>query len=120
MLERVGVRCLRLPGHPETWRQELQVGLLDLDGALVAGRAAGALLGLDGFEEGPLEYLVPRSIRRRTTNGEVRSVASIPLIDRVVVEGFPCTSAARTLVDSAPNLTRQELENGIDSALGWG
>ena len=28
--------------------------------------------------------------------------ASMPLIDRVVVEGFACTSAARTLVDSAP------------------
>jgi very-short-patch-repair endonuclease len=122
LLERVGTHCLRVPGHPVTWQQELQVGLLDLgEGAVVGGRAAACLLGLDGFGPGPLEFLVPRSGRDRRTIGTVRSVAALPLIDRVMVEDTPCVSAARAIVDLAGRATERELENAVDSSLrlGW-
>ena len=121
-LERIGTHCLRLPGYPETWRQLLQVGLLDLgDDALVARRSAACLLGLDGFREGPLQFLVPRSARDRRTIGEVRSAGHVALIDQVEADGFRATSAARTIVDLAGEAPLRQLENAIDSSLrlGW-
>jgi very-short-patch-repair endonuclease len=122
-LEVVGQHTLRFAGQPETWRQRLQIGLLDVGPtAVVARRSAACLLGLDGFEEGPVQLLVPRPHReRRTPVGRVHSVASLPLIDKVHVEGFPVTSAARTIVDLAAEVTRRELEDAVDSALrlGW-
>jgi len=39
---------------------------------LVSAEAAAALHLLDGYREGPLVFLVPRSMRRRLTVGEVR------------------------------------------------
>jgi very-short-patch-repair endonuclease len=120
-LERVGTHCLRFAGHPDSWHQALKVGLLDLgDGALVARRSAAALVGMDGFEEGPTEFLVPRSLRGRLTAGSVRSARAVPHIDRIVVDGLACTSGARTIVDAAADLTLPELQRAIDSALRLG
>lgn len=122
-LEAIGATCLRPAGQPGTVRQLLTVGLLDLgEQALVAGRAAAHLLGLDGFVPAdPPTFLVPRSLRERTTIGPVRSSHTLPLIDRVVVEGFACTSASRTIVDLMGEVTERELEDAVDSALrlGW-
>jgi very-short-patch-repair endonuclease len=121
-LEAVGEHSLRFAGQPETWKQKLQVGLLDLgSSACVARRSAACLLGLDGFEEGPVQFLVPRAHRDRRTFGEVHSASVLPLIDRVSVDGFATTSAARTIVDIAGEVTPRELENAVDSALrlGW-
>ncbi len=119
--ERIGRRCLRLAGAPETWRQLLTVGLLDLgDEAVLAGRSAAALLGLDGFAEGAVELLVPRSVRNRTTVGSVRSAGVLHPIDRVTRDGFGCTSAALTIVQLAAHVTERELENAIDSSLRLG
>ena len=121
-LERVGTSCLRFPGHPETWRQLLTVGMLDLgDDALVGRRSAACLLGLDGFGEGPVSFLVPRRNRNLQTVGAVHSSARIRPIDRVEIDGFACTSAPRTIVDLAGEVSERELENAVDSALrlGW-
>jgi very-short-patch-repair endonuclease len=121
-LEPKGTSCFGFAGQPETWRQLLTVGTLDLgDRSLVAGRSAAALLGLDGFPEGPLAFLTARDRRNRTTVGTVHSNGRIELIDRAVVEGFACTSAARTIVDLAAEVTETELGNAVDSALrlGW-
>ena len=120
LLTRASTHCLVVPGHPETWRQQLWIGVLDLGDGFVAGRAAAALHGLDGFAEGPLEYLVVRAKRGRTTNGTVRSVASLAAIDRADVDGLACCSATRTLIDGAATFSRRELENGVDSALRLG
>ena len=120
LLVRASKHCLVVPGHPDTWRQQLWIGVLDLGKGVVAGRAAAALHGLDGFIEGPLEYLVERPKRGRTTNGTVWSVPSIPSIDRVEVDGLPCCSATRALIDGAATWSRRELENGVDSALRLG
>jgi very-short-patch-repair endonuclease len=121
-LERIGTSCVRFPGHPPAWRQQLRIGLLDLgDDTLVARRAAACLLRLDGFNEGPVAFLAPRSKRNRSTVGEVHTSASIAPIDRTEAEGFPCTSATRTIIDVAAEATIRELENAVDSALrlGW-
>ena len=68
-----------------------------------------------------MSFLVPRRNRNLQTVGAVHSSDSIRIIDRVVIDGFACTSAPRTIVDLAAESTQRELENAVDSALrlGW-
>jgi hypothetical protein len=118
-IERLGPLSYRFAGQAGSWRQQLMAGLLDLgDGALVGGRSAAALHRFDGFGEGPLEFLVPRSLKDRRTPGVVRSTAAVPLIDRYRREGiFPCTSPAATIVRMAAHVTEAELKRAVDSAI---
>ena len=56
VLEEALPNVYRLPGAPRTWLQALMaVCLWAGDGAVASHRAAAALWGLDGFDEGPLE-----------------------------------------------------------------
>lgn len=112
-----GPNALHLPGTVLTYHGHLMAGLLDLGpDALVSGRSAAALHGLDSFDEGPLEYLVPRAQRDRQTVGLVTSSASITPLDRVVVDGFPCTSGTRTVVELLGRVSEREAGNALDSA----
>ena len=91
--------------------------MLDLGtGAVVTGRSAAALHGLDGFLEGPVELLVPRELRKRHAMGSVTSTASLDQIDRSPVDGIPATSATRTIIELAGVVSPRELGNAIDSA----
>jgi hypothetical protein len=113
---------VKFPGVAEDWFQLLRIGLLDLgDEAVVTGRAAAALLGLDGFRPGELEFLVPSARRGRTTIGQVRSLATIAPIDTISVRGFRCTSGALTVIELARRSTRAELMQATDSVIrdGW-
>ena len=80
------------PGRPTRERAPAPgVGLLDLgEEALVAGRSAAYLLGLDGCgladPSDASSYLGDFESRR--TVGTVRSVPRVPLIDRTAVDGF--------------------------------
>ena len=54
-----GPHTLHFAGSQLDWRGALLAGLYDLgDEAAISGRAAAALHGLDGFEEGPIELPV--------------------------------------------------------------
>jgi hypothetical protein len=113
-----GTSALHLPGATLTYRGRLMAGLLDLGReALVSGRAAANLHGLDGFNEGPIEFLVPRPLRSRTTAGNVTSTGSriVPL-DRVVIDCLACTSATRTIVELLANATPDEAGDALASA----
>lgn len=86
-----GPSTLHVPGAPLSWHGKLVAGLLDLGhDALVTGRAAAQLHGLDGFDTEALEFLVPRAHRNRTTVGCVTStpcacrkrITAIPVIER--------------------------------------
>lgn len=46
--------------------------------------------------------------------------ADIPPEDVTVVDGIPCTTALRTIIDLAPELSRPQLERMLDAALGRG
>jgi hypothetical protein len=122
IVERAGTHVVRFPGVPRTWRQALTIGLLDLGGsAIVGGRSAAVLLGLDGFQEGPVELVVPRSARRRSTTATVTSSSRLCAIDRIEIEGFPCASAPLAIVQLAGTVSERQLESAVDSALrlGW-
>ena len=112
-----GTSALHLPGVTLSYRGRLMAGLLDLGSeALVSGRAAAHLHGLDGFPEGPLEFLVPRRLRNRRTAGAVSSTRSISALDRVTINGLPCTSATRTVVELLAHASQQAAGNALDSA----
>jgi len=82
-----GPHTLHFGGAALDWRGQLLAGLLDLGPkALVSGRSAAGLHLLDGFGEGDLDYLLPRTLRNRTTLGLVTSIPSIEPLDRVTVQ----------------------------------
>lgn len=112
-----GTSTVRLPGVALDWHGQLMAGLLDLGpGALVSGCSAGRLLTLDGFDTDDLEFLVPRSLRNRTTAGVVTSTADIAPLDRVKIGAFPCTSATRTVVELLRTASIDIAGNALDSA----
>ena len=110
-----GTSTLRLPGTAPSWYGVLAAGLLDLGPqALITGRAAARLMGLDGFESESAEFLVPRSLRHRTTIGSVMSSAQIRGIDRTRIGVFPVTSATRTIVELLRTARLEEAGNALD------
>jgi hypothetical protein len=112
-----GPHTLRFAGTNLDYRGRLQAGLLDLGPeALVAGRSAAALHQLDGFGEGPLEYLVLRSIRNRRTPGVVMSTPAFEPLDRVIVDGLPTCSPTLTIVQLLGRADPAEVGNALDSA----
>jgi hypothetical protein len=112
-----GTSALHLPGVTLTYRGRLMAGLLDLGPeALVSGRAAAHLHGLDCFPEGPLEFLVPRRLRNRRTPGNLTSTRFITALDRMTIDGLRCTSATRTVVELLATASRNEAGNALDSA----
>jgi len=118
LLVAAGRHSWRFAGTPPSWRGALRAGLFDLGPrALVGGRAAAALLGLDGFAEGPLEFVVPRTDRGRDTGGVVRSTRSLVPTDRSTVDGLACTGAALTVIHLAGFAGRSATANALDSAM---
>jgi Transcriptional regulator, AbiEi antitoxin/Protein of unknown function (DUF559) len=119
---RLGPRSFGFPGTPPSWRRSLQAGLFDLGPeAVVADRSAAALLGLDGFRDGPLEFRVPRRQRNRSTVGMVRSGPALASVDRLVVDRLATMSAAACIVSMAGRIPMEQLQDAIDSSarLGW-
>jgi very-short-patch-repair endonuclease len=123
-LTRLGANSFCFAGTPTTWHSQLVAGLADLGPeAVIAGRPAGALLQLDGFTPGGVEFLVPRTQRRRCSAGTVHSTGR-PMrpADRVMVDDLAVISASRLIIEGARfRLSKLELENATDSAirLGW-
>ena len=113
-------RVLRFAGSPPTWRGRLWAAAHS-SGGVASHRAAGRLLGHDGFEAAPLEITVARGrlpalpgvILHRWTNPQ-------PDLDHVMVAGIPCTSVAATLSQLGMVLPRSEVERTLDEALRRG
>jgi hypothetical protein len=121
-LKAVGHRALVFPGSVETFRRKLRAALINAGPDAVAShRAAAHLLRFDGFPECDAEVTVPRKQRRRTGKpGVLYSSSKLVRADRTTVDGFACTTAARTIIDLAASCERLELETAIDSAVRSG
>lgn len=113
----VGTHSLTFAGVTLDWRGQLQAGILDLGrGTLVSAEAAAAMHELDGFDEGPLVYLVPRELRERMTAGEVTSSSDIHPLDKCVVDGLPVVSGTRAVVEVLSRCNVTQAGNALDSA----
>lgn len=75
-LERAGRGVLAIAGMPWSWERRLLAACLSVGPeAGVSHRAAGHLLGFDGFGECPAELSVPRGRRARTDLATVHTTA---------------------------------------------
>ena len=121
-LAHVEPRVLVLTGAADTWRRRTPIGLLALDGrGWVSHEAAARLHGFDRARENAVEFTVPRSSRNLACSATVHTTASVGALDVVIVDGFRCSSATRTIIDLArARISNVRLEAAIDSAVRLG
>ncbi len=109
----------RVSGAPVTWLQSLMAACLwGGEDAVASHRAASALWGLDGFEEGPLE----RTAGKKHQLGVRFRVHQPPVPPHLttVRRGVPVTNAFRTMWDLAPVLIPDRREQVFDEMLRKG
>jgi very-short-patch-repair endonuclease len=118
-LLQVGTDTFRLPGAPTTEHSELLALIIDIGGEVWAsGPTAAALHGFDGYRlKPPFDLVVLRDRNVRRIGHRIHSTTSLDLIDRSVVDGVRCTSAARTLIDLARTESVERLTVAFDSGL---
>lgn len=121
-IERAAPGVVVIAGSEATWHRALQVGLLALgDGSCVSHEAAAGLHRLDRTPPGVVELTVLRTGRGRVLPLTVHTTRELPPIDRVQVDGFPATSATRTVLDLArARVSRDRLAAAMDSAVRLG
>ena len=105
---------LVVAGAPPTWRQRVAVAA-ESGGALASHRAAAALRELDGFPPRQVEVLTLHGRRRKRRDWIVHESRTLRGADVDEVDGIPCTTIARTLLDlpatSHPFLVAQALDH---------
>jgi hypothetical protein len=88
----------RFASHAETWRQRVMAATLSMPGSQASHRTAAVLWDREGFRPGKIELLVEHgSWRDRSII--VHQSEDLVGGDYDVVDGIPCTSLIRTLVD---------------------
>lgn len=70
-------------------------------GAVLSHRSAAALWGLRPTSRRAVDVIAPRASRRRRNGIEVHRAGSLRPEDVTTVNGIPCTTVARTLLDLA-------------------
>ncbi|HXH58363.1 type IV toxin-antitoxin system AbiEi family antitoxin domain-containing protein [Iamia sp.] len=115
-VERVGPGVYRVAGAPASWREALAAAVLSVSGALASHRAAAALHGLDGIRPGRIELVVPRWSRRHRAGLVVHESTDLRPVDSGEVDGIPCTTLVRTLVDLPAVVHEFRAGQALDSA----
>jgi hypothetical protein len=115
-------RVFGVSGVPPSIERRLMLGLLSLgSSAVISHEAAARLHEFDRSPPDAVEFTVPRDERHVRGPFRVHSTTDLPAIDRVRVDGFPCTSATRTILDLArARASTVRLEAAIDSAVRSG
>jgi hypothetical protein len=88
------------------------------EGAVASHRAAAALWGLDGFDEGPLEVTAAKKNQLSARFKVHRAVVPPNLVTSI--RGIPVTNAARTLLDLCTCVREERMQQVIDEALRKG
>lgn len=117
-----GPRVYAVGGSPATTEREQMAGLLCLgDEAVLSHEAAARIHGFDRCLPDAVEFTIPRVRRGVRTPFVVHTSARLRRLDAVVVDGWPCTSATRTVIDLARlNIGDLRLGAAIDSAVRSG
>lgn len=85
-------------GAPQTWHQRVRVATGSGAG-WASHRTAAALWALDGFERRSVEVITIRGRRRKRRGWKVHESRTLRGVDLAVVDGIPCTSVVRTVLD---------------------
>src|SRR3954447_21697366 len=86
------------------------------EGALLSHHAAADQIGVLRSASAALHVTVPTRSGRRRAGIVVHRSGTLARADGVVVDGIPCTSTARTLLDLAEALSAQRLAHAIEEA----
>lgn len=106
-----------IEGQPPAWRQSLMAAVLACgDDAAASHASAAALWRLPGFDEGPIELLVPGR-GGKVKPYRVHRATTLPAADTTRVDGIPVTTPARTLFDIAAVCAEDTVEIALDDAL---
>jgi hypothetical protein len=107
----------RMPGSPRTWKQNLWIALLAAPPrSVISHRSAAALHGLGPPPAEP-DVTVPPGVSGRF-KGARRFWDRLDSADTCDIDGFPTTTAARTILDCSAVLEQPELNDLVDSAIG--
>jgi very-short-patch-repair endonuclease len=87
-----------IAGSPPTWHQRVAVAT-GSGAAWASHRTAAALRGLDGFPERLVEVVTEHGRRRKRRAWTVHESRTLRGVDLDEVDGIPCTSVARTVLD---------------------
>lgn len=109
----------RLPGARSTWEADVAAALRSVGPLAVVSHASAArLLGLGHVRPaGRIELTVPYGHNARIAGVRMHRTREPDRVDVRYAEGFPVTTAARTLVDVAGRHTRSQLIALVDDAL---
>lgn len=103
-----------LAGSPATWLQTCKVAELSGPGAAIAGPAAAALHGLEGFGRCRPEIVVPVNSNCRSTIAVCHRYSGARV---TTVKGLRVTTVAQTLFDVAICTGPIRVERALDDAL---
>jgi hypothetical protein len=98
-LLRVAPEVYLVAGAPDSWHQQATIATASTAGWL-SHRAAAALWQLDGFQQQEIEVLTAKG-RRHERRGDwlVHETRRFRAVDLTEVDGVPCTTVARTILD---------------------
>ncbi len=103
---------------PPTWELEVRAGTMWL-GKDAGLHAAAALrwLGVEGFNEAAVDFLVPRSRRHIPPWLNLHTTTRWSRGDFVRKDGVLCSTATRAIIDLAATSTPRVVESAIDSGI---
>ena len=118
-LEQRGVRTFTSALVPRSPIGDLKALMLDIGDPVWAwGPTAAALEVFDGYRlRPPFQLVLPDTRNVRRIGHVIHTSADLALIDLAIVQGIPCTSPTRTLIDLARFETAERLTAALDSAL---
>ena len=102
----------RLTGHGRS----MAAVLAYRPGALASHRTAAGLHGLRQDSRPRIDVTVPSASARSRPGIDVHRTTTLEPTDSTTVDGIPCTSVARTLVDLADVIDRRGVERAVDQA----
>ncbi len=120
-LERVHPGVFRIPGSFPSARQRAMAVVLHCGSdALLSYSSAAELLRLPARHDERFHVSVPHTTRRCATDLVLHRTTTLLSADRYVVDGLPCTSPTRTIIDLATELDGETLEHAFESARRMG
>jgi very-short-patch-repair endonuclease len=116
--ERIYAGVYRVPGSYRSARQRAMALVLWCgDDAVLSHISAASLLRIPVPNHDLFHVSASRRVQRSSTELVVHRVARV---DRIQVDGLPCTSGTRTIIDLAAMLNDEQLEHAFDTARRFG
>lgn len=110
-------RVYGLPEYPDSFERRLMTAILAHPRAIAAGESAARLHGFSGYDDGPIEILVPLTGDARTDAANTVRSTFFNTIARVEIRRIVSTSAAETVLTLAARVSRPRLEWLLDEVL---